>query len=179
VVADRRLNQILEFVQAFTDAEATAARAAMAEPDDDRYLALRAAADAFLGPGLAPVVDRFAVHGGHADRVRPAAAGDIHQRALFALAAGLSGGRDMWQAYVSGLRDPDGRRIDHALSIADVDGRLLIVGREAVNPFADTLQWEPAGGTPLRFDEPPDEVQIERLPLDEAHARFLQDLTAD
>ena len=179
MVADRGLNQVLEFVQAFTDAEATAARAAMAEPDDDRYLALRAAADAFLGPRLDPVIDRFAVPGGHADRVRPAAAGDIHKRALFAIAAGVSGGQDMWKAYVSGLRDPDGRRIDHALSIAGVDGRLLIVGQEAVNPFADTLQWEPAGGTPLRFDEPPDEVQIERLPLDEAHARFLQDLTAD
>jgi hypothetical protein len=178
MVADRRLNEVLEFVQAFTAAEATSARAAMAEADDDRYLALRALADAHLGPGLTQVVDRFAVPGGRASRVRAAAAESIHQRTLFAGISGVSGGRPGWKAYVSGLRDPDGRRIDHALSIADVDGRLLIVGREAVNPFADTLEWEVAGGTPLRFDGPPGEARIERLPLDEAHARFLQGLAS-
>lgn len=177
MAADRGLNEVLPFAQEFTEAEAEAARAAVAEPDDDRYLALRARAVAYLAD-ITPTMDRFAVPGGTADQVRPDAARNIHRRVLFAVAHGRSAGTPAWIAYVSDLGDPDGFAIHHALSIADVDGRLLIVGREAVNPFVDTLQWERTGGTPLRFDGPPDAVRIERLPLDEAHARFLQDLAA-
>lgn len=179
MVAARRLNEVLEFVRTFTQVEAEAARAALAEPDDDRYLALRDRAVASLGTGLTQVVDRFAVPGGHDDNVTAEDGEGIYQRVLFAVAAGTSGGAPAWTAYVSGLRSAKGRRIDHALSIAEVDGRLLIVGREAVNPFADTLAWEAADGAPRRLDGPPDEVRVERLPLDEAHARFLRDLAAD
>jgi len=177
MAADRGLNEIVAFVREFLEAEAEAARAAVAEPDDDLYLALRARATAYLAD-ITPAMDRFAVPGGIWDQARPDAARNIYPRVLFAVAQGRSAGRSAWKAYVSDLTDPDGFAILDALSTAEIDGRLRIVGRETINPFAGTLEWERTGGTPLRFDGPPDEMRIERLPLDEAHARFLESLAA-
>jgi hypothetical protein len=73
--------------------------------------------------------------------------------------------------HVSGLRSPG--TIDHALGIRGSGDGFAIVGRAAVNPFADHLAWEHAGGAVVRFDGPADGVLIERLPSDAEQAAFL------
>lgn len=168
------MTAVAAFVTDFAEAEAAAAHAAMAEPDDDRYLALRARVTASLGPGVDIVVDRYAVPGGRADLWHPEVDDGIRPRTLLALAAGTSGGAPTWIAYVSGQRQSG--TIDHALGIRASGDGFVIVGREAVNPFVDEFAWEAAGGTPVRFDGPPDDVLIERLPDDAEQAAFLRGL---
>jgi hypothetical protein len=178
VAADQRLSDVVAFVRDLTRDEAEAARAAMAEPDDDVYLARRARLSAYHGERLSPVVDRFAVPGGHDDDADPPRAQGIHPRVVFAIVAGASGGRPAWHAYVSSLRSAEGASIDQELSIVEVDGRPLVVGRRATDPFVDDLAWEDDGGTPLDLDRV-DDVTIEQLPADPQHTQFLRQLAGD
>jgi hypothetical protein len=175
VAAARRLTDVLTFLDDVTRDEAAAAAAALAEPDDDRYLRARAQATAHLTAGMPPVVDRWAVPGGRTEDTDPAAADQYHPRVVFAVVAGTAGATSAWHAYVSAMHSAAGASIDQVLSILDVDGRLLVVGRRAVDPFADHLEWEDAGGTPVELDRVA-QVRIERLPLDPQHAQFLQQL---
>ncbi|MEU4244750.1 hypothetical protein [Actinoplanes sp. NPDC026619] len=174
MAADQRLTAVADFVREFIAAETAAARAAVSEPDDDTYAESRGRARSFFAPGrrLTLTVDRSVRPGGRDDEAMPGKGADFGPRVLYAVASLTA---TTWFAFVSALPDVDGRRIDHALSIAELDGHLLIVGRAAINPFVDTLEWEAAGGAPHPPSRPIG-VRIERLPEDPAHAEFLRTL---
>lgn len=172
MAADRRLTAVAEFIRRFIAAETTAVRAAMSEPDDDAYAALRRPATDFFAAGSRQTltVNRLAVPGGRDDDAAPGQGDDLGPRVLFAVESLTA---TTWIAFVSALPDVAGRRLGTALSIAEVDGHLRIVGQAAINPFADTIEWELAGGAPHPASQPTG-VRIERLPSDPEHADFLR-----
>jgi hypothetical protein len=83
---------------------------------------------------------------------------------------------DHWIAYVGSKRDAAGTRINHALLIEKRGDALTIVGRAAVDSLtrAKGLTWVDDGGEAVPLDVPVSAFTVMRLPIDAAHASYLE-----
>lgn len=175
-------HDVLELVRAFVRDELAAERACMAEPDNDRYRALEAAAAAHLHVTPANVhglaFGRWAPPGGRAV-LAPAlieAASRLEERPIFLLTEHERGGERVFRVFVGDTRSQPGYA--EALHVARVGGSMKIVGRRAVNPFKPKLAWESGGGDQLKGIGKPIAVVKLRRPTLPAHAAHYDETSA-
>lgn len=173
MATDIRLNDVADFTRAHLAAEAALAIAALGEPDDDTYLEIEQHAKAFYAPGaspLGPLETRWAMPGGTTPTANIDVTNSVSPGALYAVGEVDD---DNWVALVGASRDPRGVSLAEALLIRRTPTGLRIVGRAAVDPFAENLTFEPAGGEPF------DPGQVRRVvvltePSRPAHADFVR-----
>lgn len=174
--------EVLDLVRAFVRDELLAERACLAEPDNDRYRALEAAAAAHLHVTPTNVQSlsfgRWAPPGGRAE-LAPAlieAAATLKEREIYLLTEHERDGERVFRVFVSSTRDRGGYA--EALHVARVGGAMKIVGRRAVNPFKPKLAWESGSGDQLKgIGKPIAVVKLER-PTRPAHAAHYDETVA-
>jgi hypothetical protein len=172
---DERLSAVATFVEAFLEAEADLARAALGEPDDDTYLRLEAQVRAMLAPGrstLAPQETRWAVPGGTTAHATIDVSDSVRAAPLYAVAR-VETEQPTWVAYTGSRRDATGTGLADALRVEVGDGALVVTGRAGRNPFTAVMDWEAGGGDPVPFDAPVVEYTTLRTPTDPEHAAWL------
>jgi hypothetical protein len=172
---DERLSAVTTFVEAFLEAEADLARAALGEPDDDTYLRQEARVRAMLAPdrsALAPQETRWAVPGGTTAHATIDVSDSVGSAPLYAVAR-VDAGQPTWVAYAGSRRDATGTGLTDALRIEVGDAGLVVTGRAGRNPFTTGMDWEAAGGEPVPFDAQVVEATTLRTPTDSAHAAWL------
>lgn len=172
---DSRLTAVTTFVEAFLEAEADLARAALGEADDDAYLRVEARVKDMLAPGdgtLAPQETRWAVPGGTTAHATIDVSDSVHPAPLYAVAR-VAAEAPTWVAYAGSRRDATGTGLADALRIEVVRGEPRVTGRAGRNPFVGGMDWEAAGGEPVPFDAPVVESTTLRTPTDPEHAAWL------
>jgi hypothetical protein len=173
MATDIRLSDVADFIRAHLAADAALAIAALGEPDDDTYLEVEQRAKAYYAVGaspLGPLETRWAVPGGTTPAANIDVTDSVSPGMLYAVGE-VDG--DSWVALVGASRDPKGVSLAEALLVRRAPAGLRIVGRAAVDPFAQSLTFEPAGGEPF------DPWQVRRVevltePSRLAHADFLR-----
>lgn len=174
MAAGGRLTDVVAFAEAFLGADTAVLRAALGEPDDDTYLAVKRRASSFYAPAeglpLGPQAGRAAVPGGRSAQVP----GDPGERAGATLyGVGRITGPDGWLVFVSGAYDTRGTSLGAALLVEIVAGELKVTGRADADPFADQIAWEQSGGRPVPVGAPVHEAVVLRLPGDAGQAAWL------
>ena len=170
------MDDAVDLVNRFIEAEHRAVVATHAEPDDEAVARATAEAEAFLHsePGSIVGLGFGRPPGMSSADLEPlaATADQLVPRPLFAVASFDHGGRTVYRAFVGSQRDAEGYEYDLSLNIAPAEGALRIVGKTAVDPFGpeDELRWEAAGGEQFPDDLPVADVRPFRRPLNPVHA---------
>jgi hypothetical protein len=173
VATDVRLSDVAAFIRDHLDADAALSIAALGEPDDDTYLAAAALAKSFYAPAgtaLGPFEGRWATPGGRLRRPPIDATAKVRPAALYAVG---DAGPGAWLALVGESRDVDAMFIANALLVKQTGDGLRITGRAAVDPFADELVFEPAGGEAVDLGAA-EHPTIFQEPTAARHAAFLR-----
>lgn len=181
MVADERLNKVVALVTALLDAESALLRAAVAEPDDDAYLAAHATVAAFYAPPpgsqpLGPRSSRRAEPGGRSPEAT-GSPGDNLGASLYGVGrvSGTEAGAEGWVAFTGDGRDADGVSLGLALLVQEVEGALRVTGRADWDPFEDQITFAAAGGLPVPVDGPFADAAVLQLPRISRHAVWLTD----
>lgn len=175
MAADSGLSDAITQVRAHLEADAAVTKAALSEPSDDAYLALKARAQEFYAQGsqLGPIAGRFAQPGGNANSTM-LDSGDIAVAQLFALARVPDG----LLAIVGSMRDAAGAIVAEALLFRDSDGGWRITGRAAREHLAPGLEFVSTGGEPVPFASASD-AQLLTRPASTKDASTLEEWIND